>query len=98
MRILAYDYKIVGTTTAIADSTYMGRHDSYELTIYICTGMQKQHRESTMIHEIIEAINWQLKLGLKEKQIIGLESGLYDVFRNTRINMSPLMQELDNKK
>lgn len=98
MKVLAYDYDIQAVSTSVADSTFMGRHNGTELTIRICTGMDRQHQESTMIHEIIEAIVWQLKLKLEEEQVIGLEIGLYNVLRNTGVDLSPLMRELDGCK
>jgi hypothetical protein len=96
MKILAYDYEIKAVPTPIADSTLFGRHDGQDLTIRICTGMDRQHQESTMIHEVIESIVWQLKLKLEEEQVIGLEVGLYNVLRNVGVDLGPLMSELDH--
>jgi hypothetical protein len=98
MKILAYDYQIKGLSNPVETATLFGRHDSNSLTITICTGMQRQHQESTMIHEVFEAINWQLKIGLEEQQIICLEAGLYHVLRNAGVNLDPLMKELDATK
>jgi len=96
MKILAYDYKIKAQPSPVEQLVLMGRHDANELTITICTGMDRQHQESTMIHEIFEAINWQLQMKLEEKQIIDLEIGLYNTFKNAGVNLEPIMRELPN--
>lgn len=97
MKILAYDYKINAATTPLVDLKNMGAHDSHALTITICTSMLRQHQESTMIHEIIESINWQLGLQFSEQNILSLEVGLYNVLRNAGVDLNPLMKELDKQ-
>lgn len=94
MKILAYDYKIKAESAPVEKLAFMGRHNGGDLNIIICTGMPRQNQESTMIHEIIEAINWQLKVNLREQQIIFLEIGLYNVLRNAGVDLRPLMVEL----
>lgn len=42
-------------------------------------------RESTLLHEIIEAINAQQKIGLTEEQICQIESGLYQVLKDNNL-------------
>lgn len=95
MKILAYDYQVKAFRSTLDNTIHMGQHNANELTITICTGMQRQHQESTMIHEIIESINWQLALGLEEEKILNLEIGLYNVLKNAGVDLSPLMHELD---
>ncbi len=95
MKILAYDYQIIARQTPVEDSKIFGRHNANELTITICTGMGRQHQESTMLHEILEAINWQLQLNLDEHKTICLECGLYKVLKDAGVDLKPLMRELD---
>lgn len=95
MKILAYDYKIKAATTPIVALKDMGRHDSLDLTITICTSMLRQHQESTMLHEIIESVNWQLGLELCEQNILSLEVGMYSALHNAGVDLSPLMRELE---
>jgi hypothetical protein len=98
MKILAYDYEIKAQPAPVEQIVLMGRHDANALRITICTGMDKQHQESTLIHEVLEAINWQLQIKLEEQQIICLEVGLYNVLQNTGVDLGPLMKELEIKE
>ena len=98
MKILAYDYTIRAAATPIIDLKNMGAHDSIGLTITICTFMLQQHQESTMIHEIIESVNWQLGLGLEEQKILSLEVGIYSALCNAGVDLHPLMRELEEGK
>jgi hypothetical protein len=94
MKILAYDYEVKALPIDAGFSNVYGQHNANELSITICTGMVKQNQESTMIHEIIESINWQLGMHLKEEQIIRLEIGLYNTLKNAGIDFAPMMKEL----
>lgn len=40
---------------------------------------------STLLHEIIEALDMNLGLGLEHKQIVGLEAGLYQVLKDNKL-------------
>jgi hypothetical protein len=60
--------------------------------------MEVQQKESTMIHEILEAINVQLELKLTHRQISCLETGIYGTFKGMGINMKPLINELEKIK
>ena len=53
--------------------------------IWLDTEQPETQMESTLIHEIIEALNWQLNIGLEERQICQIEAGLYQVFKDNKI-------------
>ncbi len=38
--------------------------------------------ESTLLHEIIEALNWQMNIGISEEKICQLEAGLYQTLKD----------------
>lgn len=94
MKILAYDYTVKALPIDVVSSKIFGQHDANELSITICTGMAKQNQESTMLHEILESINWQLGMELEENQILRLEAGLYSALKDMGIDFAPLMKEL----
>lgn len=48
-------------------------------TINIKHGLKPEQERSTILHECIHAIDYSLGLGLTEKQVMGLEAGLYDL-------------------
>ena len=52
--------------------------------------MPRQTNVSTTLHEIIEAVNAHLFLGLNEKQIRGIEVGLFQALRDAGINIDKL--------
>ena len=97
MRILAFDYEMVALDIPFDQSSLLGRHNGPEGTIKICMDQSKQSRISTVLHEVIESINWQLNLGLEEKQVIGLEVGLFAVARDNNINLEMLVRDLEKK-
>ena len=53
--------------------------------IYLEKEAPKDLQESTLIHEIIEAINWELELNLEHNKITALESGLYQVLKDNKL-------------
>jgi hypothetical protein len=54
-------------------------------TIYCSKEIPKDLQESTLLHEILEALNYHLELGLKHPQITALEAGLYQVLKDNGI-------------
>ena len=63
------------------------------LTIKIANDAPQDVKESTLLHELIEAINYHLELKLKHKQIMGLEVGLYQIFSENGINLGKVLEE-----
>jgi len=42
-------------------------------------------RDSTLLHEIIEALNYHLELKLEHNQITSLEAGLYQTLKDNNL-------------
>lgn len=57
----------------------LGESDLENQAITIKDGMKLEQEQSTVLHECIHAISDTLGLGLTEKQVQGLEAGLYDL-------------------
>ncbi len=53
--------------------------------IFINTDQAVSQQESTLIHEIIEQINWAMKMNLTEETICQLESGIYQVLKDNHL-------------
>lgn len=81
IKILGYEYDLVGTET---EST-SGECSSFVQRIFISSGQHPEQRESTLIHEVIEAINKMLDLGLDHQQITSLEVGMYSFIRDNEL-------------
>ena len=57
----------------------LGECDLEKQAITIKDGLKAEQEQSTLLHECIHAISDSLGLGLSEKQVQGLETGLYDL-------------------
>lgn len=55
--------------------------------IFINSDQAASQQESTLLHEIIENINWQLNLGFEEKTICQLEAALYQVLKDNLLKL-----------
>ena len=97
MRILGYDYKLIEDGDSDMIGTY-GRFHAKTQVLQIATGLTQQQRESTVLHEILEALNYHDNLGLNDKTIMPLEAGLYQVLADMGMNLSLLTKELDGDK
>ena len=57
----------------------IGESDLERQHITIKDGLKQEQEKSTLLHECIHAIADSLGLGLTEKQVQGLETGLFDL-------------------
>jgi hypothetical protein len=63
------------------------------LIIKIANDAPPDVKVSTLLHELIEAINYHLELKLKHGQIMGLEVGLYQIFSENGIDLGRILEE-----
>ena len=54
--------------------------------------MRPDTKLSTLLHEIIEALNSQLELKLAHRTISQLEAGLFSVLNDNGVNLKPLLR------
>ena len=96
MRILGYDYKLIedGDSDTIGA---LGRFHSSRQILQIAEELAAQCRESTVLHEILEAISYHNNLGLGNKIIMPLETGLYQVLGDLGMDLSLLTKEIDGE-
>lgn len=94
MNILGHDYKVKrwGTMDEIGA---MGRHHPRTQVIQVCVDIHSEQLESTVLHEILEAFNWLLELGLEHNQKQALEAALWQTFRANGVDLSPLTAEIE---
>ena len=81
-------YKVIHTDENIVahgDHCY-GSHEAMSRTIKITTDdeVNIQQKENTLLHEIIHAIDTDRNLDMKEDQIGGVSTGLYQVMRDNK--------------
>ena len=57
--------------------------------IWIDKNQTISRQESCLLHEIIEMLNYEFQLGLEHKVISQLDSGLYQVLKDNKLNFTP---------
>jgi len=88
MKIAGYNYKIIYSDDLLATSGLMGEFDKTKGEITIDTHLTDEQKKSTLLHEIIEAINYHFDLNLEHNKIMTLETALYQVLKdNNEINI-----------
>ena len=86
IKVLGYNYSILQANTLEGiPSDSFGGCDFAKGVIYCSKNLPGNLQESTLIHEILEALNYHLELGLKHRQITALEAGLYQVLKENGI-------------
>lgn len=96
MKILGYNYTLAWANHAEIGSA--GRLCGNTQKLEISEGLHPDQIASTVLHEIIEALNYHLELGVEHSTIMSLEAGLYQVLVDNGIDVSPLTVELKPKE
>jgi hypothetical protein len=94
MKILGYDYRLIKEAT-FEKIGAAGRLHSNLQEIQIASNLVPQQVASTVLHEIIEALNYHLQLDLNHNAIMSLEASLYQVLTDNGIDLEPLTRELE---
>ena len=71
----------------------VGECDDEAMLIIVKPGMERALEQSTVLHECIHAIEMSLGLGLTEKQVLGLEAGMYDLLSSNPRLLSYLAEK-----
>lgn len=90
MKILGYDYSL----TKSADIDDMGRFIARDQQIKIQDGICEQQIVSTVLHEIIEALNYHNEWKLEHTVIMGLEASLYQTLCDNGVDLRPIAKEI----
>ena len=92
MKILGYEFK-VDTSKSFTEDRVGGDLSVPRQLMRIAGDLAPEQIESTMIHEIIEAINGIMQLELKEKQVCALEVGIWGALHDNGVDLSPLFKK-----
>ena len=90
MKILGYTYAVQFVGADSMDGA-MGRFYARQQRIEIASNMAPDGQRSTMLHEVIEALNYHLALNLPHRTIMALEATLYQVLTDNGVDLSPLL-------
>lgn len=94
LRILGIDYSVIFRDGIQHEgSECHGLADLDHQIIYIDKSNSSQMQTTAIIHEIIEAINYQLELKLKHNQIMSLECGIFQSLKEKGVDLSVLIEE-----
>lgn len=87
INILGIDYLVVFDDDNEAIKDNLGCVDLDHQIIYIRNSINDQMKVSTLLHEVIEAINFQLELNMPHRVICGIEVGINQVVTENSINL-----------
>lgn len=89
MKILGYTYQIEIVDSDVMDA--MGRFQARRQRLQIASDLVGDERLSTVLHEVLEALNYHLALNLRHATIMALEAGLYQVLADNGVDLNPLL-------
>lgn len=85
IKILGHSYSIIVHEEEKTGNSSLGTHWGVSQKIYLNAKQNKEMIESTLLHEVIEAVNYHLSLKLPHQMIIRLETALYQVLKENPI-------------
>lgn len=80
--ITGLEYEIEYTKNLARDSDALGTHNGNHAVIKIDVDLKPHVQQKVLLHEILEAINFEYSLKLEHDKICVLESSLFEVIRN----------------
>jgi hypothetical protein len=66
--------------------------------IQIASNLTEQQAISTLLHEVIEAISYHCQLELPHPAMMTLETGLYQFLVDNGVDLSPLLEAINERK
>ena len=90
LKILAHEYEIEIDPEMLIAGSSMGLCCSNILKIKVAGGIPKSMQADTILHEIIEALNYQLELGLDHNVISSLSASLLSVIIDNKLEFNNL--------
>jgi hypothetical protein len=79
LKIAGYPYNVEYQEGLIEKEEACGMSSGDKLEIVIDPRLSPEMKMSTLIHEVIESLNYHYELGLKHNVIATLEAGLFQV-------------------
>ncbi len=62
-----------------------GSHDASNLTIWLNKNISESQIMSTLLHEILESLSFNLSIGLEHTQLCAIEASLYQVLKDNNL-------------
>lgn len=89
IRIMGKDYEV----KVFEDFENCGECDDLKQMLKIQASMPMTLEQDTLLHEVIHALDFNMKTHMKERQVSALASGLIAVFRDNPAFVSYLFQQ-----
>jgi len=84
VKVLGHDYKIL--MVDLNETDQFGTMNQNTLIIRLNKNKAQSQINETLLHEIIEALNHDLEIGLEHRQISAIEAGLYQVLKDNKLH------------
>jgi hypothetical protein len=81
LKIAGLDYEIM-LEKDIARDIALGLHCGNSATIKVDAGLRDIVKQKVLLHEILEAINYEYELKLEHEKLSVLDSALFEIFKN----------------
>ena len=83
LRILGNNIKVIYQHDMAREFSRSGHYDCNQKQIKISSDANKQHRDMSLLHEILEVLDMEMELNLAhDEQLCKLEVGLWQIFRD----------------
>ena len=92
LRICGYEYTVDASNTKVALGIALGRACPDEQRIMLACDQSPECKQSTLIHEVIEAMNIHLAMALDEAAIRRLEAAWYTFLTENGVDLEALVQ------
>ena len=87
LKILAHTYSVDIDVELLISTPCMGSCCPNLLKIKIADGIPESNQADTLVHEILEALNYQLELGMEHNVISSLSASLLAVIRDNDLDL-----------
>lgn len=94
MKILGYEIAIISDRKMGEMGGTSGGFTSAQQYMQIATDLCEEQKISTILHEILEALNFYSELEIKHNIISSLEVGLYQVLKDNGVDLTPLAKDI----
>lgn len=91
LKILGYHFTIENTNDSDTMGSY-GRTNFDKQIIQVASEIKDEQKISTIIHEIIEVLNYHMEFNLDHNVIMSLEAGLFQSLTDNGVDLLPLIK------
>ena len=85
VKVGALIYQVRQESGLFGRHSKFGQHDFFRQEILLDADLPDRAKQSSLVHEIIEAINYNYELGLEHNKITTLETALYQILSDNKL-------------